>query len=512
MNKLMSRRALITAFILLVLACVIQSLGSFNNDVASLLYDTQLMLTKGAYVNDFFETNPPMIFYIYTPVILISKLIPLSLAVLFRIYLFAWIGISMICCFKLLKQIFVKDKDDIMLGGFFIVLFFILLFLPGNEFGQREHFLMIFMLPYLFSAVLAAQNKKIHWVFAVWIGLMAGMGFGLKPYFLLPVILIECYLIVIKRHLFAWIRVESIVCLSVLTLYLASVFIFYKTYIHIMLPLISHLYFMSTKEPWIHIFISPSVVFCVLVWIGFFVFFKQSKQRELIAILMLSLTGMIAAFLVPRAAWFYHVLPAMGLACLLAWLYGYNAISILFKDTVLSRVNICFLIASGLFIFSIPFYYCILTTEKAIKEKNSTHFNLLTAYINSLPCPRGIYCFSVNTTLDCFPLVYQTHSDFAGRFPFFWWLRGLLKLEMNTGNALSPVIARDKNYLIDKIAEDLNRYQARVIIVNKLFESEQLGDDFDFVAYFSQNVNFRAAWRPYHYLKTIDVYQIYIRS
>lgn len=514
MNYNMKPRALYlsAACFLLILAYIVQCLGSLNSDVASLLYDTKLILMGGTYVKDFFETNPPLILYLYAPVILIGKVTSFNLASIFRAYVIFLVLISVTCCVKLLEQIFVKRADYFIFKIVTFILFFILLFLPASEFGQREHFLMILMLPYLFSAVLAAQNKEIPRFFAVLIGVMAGLGFGLKPYFLLPVIFIELYFIFTRRYLLAWVRVESVTCLIVLIIYLSSIFIFQEDYIKIMLPLISHLYFVSIEESWSLIFFRPSVIFCCLAW-GYFFIFNKNNQRELATILMLALTGMIAAFIVPRSAWYYHVLPALSLACLLVWLYIYCAITTQFKGKLLSKIDVCILIAASLLMFTIPFVYYFFNTEKAIMEKNSNHFHLLTTYINSLPQPQKLYCFSANTTMDCFPLVYQTHSAFAGRFPLFWWLRGLVKMEIDLGkHPLPPLIAKDKRYLIDVIADDLNRYHPNIIIVNKLFTGQELGNDFDFISYFSGNVKFRAAWRHYHYLKTINVYQLYVRS
>ncbi|MCD6039170.1 MAG: hypothetical protein K0S27_570 [Gammaproteobacteria bacterium] len=496
-----------------LLAYFIQSLGLLNSDAASLLYDTKLLLAGGHYVKDFFETNPPLILYIYSPVILLEKLTLFNLASLFRIYVIFSAIISIACCATLLNWVCAKKEEHLIFEVFVYMLAFILLFLPANEFGQREHFLMIFMLPYLFSAVLAAKSKKIPFFFACLIGLMGGFGFGLKPYFLGSVILIELYFIFSKRQLFAWVRVESVACILVLIVYLASIFIFQPNYINTMLPLISHLYFVSIKESWPTIFYRPSVIFCFLVWAYYFFIFHKNSQSELVTILMLALTGMIIAFIVPRSAWYYHVLPAFGLACLLASFYICHALTVPLNEGMLSKIDVFVIIAASFFVFSIPLEYAFLNTEKAILEKNNSDFRLLTAYINSLPVFRSLYCFSSNTTRDCFPLIYQTHSEFASRFPLFWWLRGLIKIENNGGAKPLPLfLAQDKKYLIDAIADDLTQHHAKIVIINNLLTTWELGSNFNFISYFSTNKKFRTAWRSYHYLASIGIYTLYVRS
>ena len=64
--------------ILAVMGYVLQSIIPLNSDVASLLFDTKLFIHGGTYVKDFFETNPPMIFLIYSPVVIAANLTSLA--------------------------------------------------------------------------------------------------------------------------------------------------------------------------------------------------------------------------------------------------------------------------------------------------------------------------------------------------------------------------------------------------------------------------------------------------
>lgn len=500
-----------TAIFFLLLAYIIQSLGIVNGDAACILYNAKFVLAGGTYVKDFFETNPPLIFYLNIPVVLIAKFIPFNLFSVFRVYVLSLAAISIICSVKLLSKIFVQE-DGFKFKGFIFILFFILLYLPASEFGQREHFFLIFMLPYLFYTVLVAQDKKIPGLFSGFIGLMAALGIGLKPYFLFPIIFVELYLIFIKRDLLAWIRVESVTCIIVLSLYLASVFIFDPEYIKIILPLVSHVYLDGVKEPYRIIFSQPPVLFCFFIWGCFFIFYRN-KQRELTTILMLGLTGMMAAFLVPRVTWYYHIVPAFGISCLLAWLYCCYIIPEKIKRIIPAKIHDCIVSIMVIYVLIIPILFGYVYIYKAIFLKHFDDNHLLVAYINSLPSPHNIYCFSSNSTQNCFPLVQETHSQYAGRFPMIWWTCGVIRKEIElNGKPLPLIIERDKKYLIDAIANDLNQYKNTLIIINTLTEKRQLGDNFDPISYFSKNEEFRNAWKNYHYVKTIGIYQLYMRS
>jgi hypothetical protein len=500
------------AFLLAVAAYFIQKMGLLNSDVGSLLYDTKLFLAGGTYVKDFFETNPPLIFYLYSPVIFLVKLTSMDIHTVFLLYAIFLALISLACSACLLNKIFIEKSERIISYVLFYTLLLVLLFLPGCEFGQREHFLMLFAFPYFFSAVLAAQGKKINFYFASFIGVMAGLGFGLKPYFLIPLILIESYLIYRKCRLFGWIRVETIVCLSILIVYLSSVFIFQPNYIYIMLPLIAHLYFVSTQESWIQIFSRLSVIFCCISLGYYFLFYNKKQHTDFSIILILALIGMMLAFIIPRAAWYYHVIPAFGLACLLMSLYLSQWMLSSIKHDQCSKKDNFFLVMVILILFFPAIFYSYVNTKKVIVIKNDRDSISLVSYINGLQSPHSVYCFSANTTADCFPLVYVSHRQFAGRFPLFWWLRGLLKLENSAGHPLSSTIVKDKKYLIESIADDLNNYQADIIIINTWDQKLDLGQQVKLIAYFSKNRKFYQTWQHYHYLTMIGTYQLYQRN
>lgn len=105
-------------------------------------------------------------------------------------------------------------------------------------------------------------------------------------------------------------------------------------------------------------------------------------------------------------------------------------------------------------------------------------------------------------------MVDDTKSEFSGRFPFFWWLRGLIKMEENP---LSDSIEKDKQFLMTAMIDDLNHYQPTLVIINRHVEDCIFGKDFDYIVYFSRDEKFRKAWRHYRYAKTIGDYQVYKR-
>lgn len=476
-------------------AFFLQTLLFFSPDVGFLLLAANRMLAGGTYVGHFFETNPPMILYLYSPICLISHITPISIITIARIYIFLLATLSIYLSVFLIKKI-IRPQDKILIYAFFYTMMFILFFVPMFEFGQREHFLIILMLPYLFSSACALEEKRVSPLIACTAGLMAGLGFGLKPFFLLTPVLIELYLIVKKRRLSACLRIESVMILSVLCIYLYSVLHFHPDYIKIILPFVMRFYFIGARETMQILFLKPYVIFCLITLSSYIWFYRYDRYRQLSMVMLLALIGMIFAFLLPRSAWFYHVMPALGLACLLlALFFGQSIVSCVNKKSDTLVRDMFILSCAGILIFFPPLTYNYKMLQYGLLKNRPDSLNKLITYIDSQPGSHSIFCFASASSGSCFPLVYDTHSEYGTRFPFFWWYRGLMRLKEEH--------AKEKKYLFDAVADDLNRYKSRLVIINT--------DDSRFMPLFLENKQFQKAWKQYSYRAQIGSYQIYER-
>ncbi len=476
-----------------------------NADVASLLYDTELFLSGGTYVKDFFETNPPMIFILYMPIVFFHKLTSFDIRSLTYFYIFIITFISLIFCNGLLKNIL--SKEDVFLKNtMMFMLVFAFLIVPLGDFGQREHLLVMLCMPYLFAVVSRAKHISIPFLQACLIGLMAGLVFSLKPFFLIPVILVELYLMLLKKSIKSWVRPESLVMLAVMVLYIAYVFIYHPLYFNVLMPLISQFYFIGTEERWLVMFVKPRVIFCSVVAAYYLFYPHKNHFRELLQVLSLALIGFILAFIVPRSAWTYHVLPAYGVALVLTVIYVYSLWSEDIKQHTLTKKDIFFIVVVS---FAMPILIFTKEFFQMIQLYQFKDFNALQARAKTLPY-HSFYCFSSLTTGLCFPLVTMHKKEFAGRFPLFWWIRGLRKMEDKYGS-LPTDIMRDKTFLLDALAYDLNHYRPEIIITYKGDEKLFLPKGYDYPAYFSENENFKQAWLHYQWLENIGPFTLYRR-
>jgi len=254
-------------FCLFSLGIFIQSVLYCNSDVSWLLHATQKFINGGHYYKDFFETNPPMILYLSAPSVLLAKLFHVSLSFSFYACVFLMAIVSFFLCYSLLQKIFednYKFKPYLLL----VTLIFIFILLPVYTFGEREHLTLILIMPYLFLVTLRLKNKLINRYCLLLVGLLAGIGFAIKPHFLIPLMFVELYLMTKKKDLLSWVRPESLFILAILVSYFISIFIITPEYIDKIVPLASKLYF-ATIDVSLSEVLTQSFVFFYLLQLVF---------------------------------------------------------------------------------------------------------------------------------------------------------------------------------------------------------------------------------------------------
>jgi hypothetical protein len=299
-----------------LLGWIIQSHLLINHDVAWLLEASKRLLGGGNYSHDFFENNPPMILYLYLPPVLFSKFLSINLILTFRVYMLLLAGLSLYFCDLFCKKIF-HEQDNLIKNSFEITLAVIFLVTPLYEFGQREHILLMFTMPYFLAIVCQLQEYPIKKSQAAIVGVMAGFGFALKPYFLLPFIFIELYYMFCKKNLFSWQRTECLVVVGILALYPIVVFIFNRDYYTVIVPYAWHWCYLAARYPWKFILIQAPILFCAFIILFYLMQHNTNPYKKLGHVLIIALIGFLTSYIAQHLYYEYHLLPAYSVALLI---------------------------------------------------------------------------------------------------------------------------------------------------------------------------------------------------
>lgn len=299
-----------------IAAWLIQAQLCIHWDISKLLQATRLMLAGGTYSKDFFIPNPPMILFLYTPPVVLSKLMNIKVIVPFRLYIFLLNTLSFGLCCLLAQKIFSK-KDGFIAGTFLAVLASIFLIVPGYQFGQRDCLLLVLMMPYLLAIALQLQGRPIPTKLAGIIGLLAALGLAIKPYFLIIFIVIESYFLYSKRNILAWVRTEVEVIVLIFAIYGTLMFAFFPDFVFVVTPYILGMYHKSLSIPLSQLFFNPIAFFCWLSIPFFIVRYSKNPYKILCTVLLLALIGFLISYYAQRTLFIYHIIPPFSLTILL---------------------------------------------------------------------------------------------------------------------------------------------------------------------------------------------------
>jgi hypothetical protein len=468
------------------------------------------LLAGGTYTQNFFETNPPMILFLYIPPVIAAKLSGLSLAIALRVYIFLLALTSIYCCYRLAKKLF-STTDYFVLNSLLITLSIAFVVLPAYEFGQREQLMIILVMPYLFACPLRLNKLPISPLFAIFIGIFAGLGFAIKPFFLIPLCLIELMFILYNKSILGWVRVESLTILVVMLSYLLLVFTVTPDYITVVLPLLLHLYYPGFHTELSVLLFKDRFIFCLILPVVFyFLTYKQPNYRTLRLTLFVALLGFILAYLAENTLWYYHLLPTLTATLLLTCLLAALTFPLKSKFSLAHLANLSYWVALFWFPVTLIYQYNVF----ALTERHASPRHDLSIILRNLPQYKSFYFFT--TSGHAFPsIVDEANKIPVSRFPNYWWLPGLINLSHSTKNPSELKKLNDEqNYFLNTVNMDIKMHQPDLIIVDtREYNMELKQDNFSYIDYFSNHSSdFKLLWEQYMLLLKTYGFDIYVRK
>ncbi len=490
----------------------IQSLGFLNHDVSWLLHATKRFLAGGSYSQDFFEMNPPMVLYIHIPPVLLAHITKLSLISSVRIYVFLIAAFSIFLCARLLKKI-LKPDSHVLYFATLLTLVFGYVISPASNFGQREHVAIMLIMPYLLGAVLRLQQRPLR--NPVLIGLMAGVGFAIKPHLCVTLLLVEAYLFLKARRCASLFCQETIAIAFVFVSYVAAVLLFNRDYFSL-IPYIYQFFaiFFASHDVFIDLFFNLRVAFIIEAIVIYSVFHKNSAYRDLATILMLSMVGFFIFYIAEPLAMDYHTIPMFVVAMLLSVFLLTEYLLSCYRQSVSSSQNKIAeaIIVSGivLLLLWIPGRLVVDTTVRFISAgPKPTLPNPWVQYVKISANHRPFYAFSTNCRLT-YPLVDYAGVESASRYECLWPVMYIEKLSKLHTPEAAAALEKQRIFFTHTIVEDMKRNMPSLVLVTPAINWTVFdGVTFDYLAFFSQSKEFRDIWKNYRYVTRFGGILIY---
>ncbi|MCE2965574.1 MAG: hypothetical protein LW855_07260, partial [Alphaproteobacteria bacterium] len=433
-------------FVLWAVIGAVQQLGLTLNTAVAWLFELSKRVLAGAdtYAEAGFETNPPMMIYLGLLPAWLHSVLGLSAQWSLQLFITILSAGTLLLSARVLRG--VAALPDGAQNMFLIGLGYIVLVLPGSMMAQREHFILLFSLPYalvVFAFLEGAETPR--WLRCI-AGLFAGIALCIKPPFALVLLGLAGW-VVCRKQLKPWFfRLENVAVVLAVAAFAAWVITQERFFIETVYPLLSQVYTQGRSDGWFDTNLARGV-FMVMPMFGYFLAKQLSggKATPENNLLLLCVLLMLAFYLVAAVqplSFTYHAIPFFALTALL-----------LFISSV--RTRHLFLIAG----LSFHLYYFINSwnLDSFKKDNPYTQNQAFKTLFDTLPKGSTYYSLTLNPFTPM-PQPGTTQLENVNYLGGLW----------HRGMSLNPErYAAEFAYLDNVAAEDIIRTKPDYLVVDE---------------------------------------------
>lgn len=277
-----------------------------NDDATWLMSVARRMMEGGTlYSADLVEINPPLIIWMTWLAVRVADLTGAEAITAWRLLVSAAVVGSLWLSARALSAS--TDPDDADVGPLLLTsIAAVFACLPAYQFGQREHFIVLWLTPYLLATAASLAGDPAPAAVRRIAGVLLGLALALKPHYVVAVLLVEAAVVAHQRTPRALVRPVLVSGAAVCAAYLVAIAVFSPGFFGVAVPLALRYYHSYSElqfQP-IHLVYGVAVVFAVALT-------SQPRVAALrCRLLALAGAGAYVAYLVQDRGWPYHFLPA----------------------------------------------------------------------------------------------------------------------------------------------------------------------------------------------------------
>ncbi len=315
-----------------------------HHDCALLLQQGQLILDGWVPYVDFVEVNLPLIMYLNTIPVALSRALGLNVLPTFSVLALLLVILSASSIYKSLRQFDQKNGTRSAIFVFSTYLGFMLLGI-GNEFGQREHLFVSFCFPFILLRYLSWTGEEVSLLRAATIGVAAAVGVCLKPFFLIIALAPEIYWLLAFRRFKPFLATEFLFVVAAGMIYVAHFFF-------VPAEMINALLYVWAPEVALHYdayangivaviaktyFIVPAIAVGIAILVSRY--FGSEGRRLILGLAYATLTAAVV-YVAQLKGWKYHAIPIGVGAATLASLLGSFSLAFARESDTTARSSI----------------------------------------------------------------------------------------------------------------------------------------------------------------------------
>jgi hypothetical protein len=484
-------------------------------DTAWLLYAAEHMLDGARPYVDFIETNPPLILWLDAIPALMARTAGLQSGLVYNAMVLALVLASTAVCARVLRQLL---PTEIALRRYLILLIlFALVPLSRNDFGQREHLLLALALPYILLTAMRINGDTVGRASALGIGVAAGVGIALKPYFMLLWVCLELAVVLAERRKGLRFREESVAVVTVGVAYVLAVVHWTPEYIQVVRTMAGPYYSFLSNSLQTTALLGDGAQLPLLAVLAYVALRADAKgrRRGLWSVLAWATAALWLAAVLQHKGWRYHFYPALALSAILSGVMAVEWRCLPGNKVQRLYAAVCLAVVSGI---------VLVTTGASIRQildpKNPRYDADpdLSQLIPVVSKHAGSYVLMLSwSTASAFPLMTYSRVENASRFNHLWilgasyWkdLRRPEPLRYRARKEMAPL----EQQLNDAVVEDMIRTTPSMIIA--LRPGPDLPEwglrRLDFIGYFRRDPRFARLFERFTYDGQIGEYWLFRR-
>ncbi|HYC31628.1 MAG TPA: hypothetical protein VEB59_05020 [Gemmatimonadales bacterium] len=500
--------------VLVVLSVASQFTSRALPDTAWMLYAAGRMLDGARLYVDLVEVNPPLIVWLNLIPVGLARATGASPILVYRLLVLLLVLGSAWVCVRLMRAGWREAPAEHRRAMALLCLFVILL-LSREDYGEREHLLLALTLPYLLLAWLRAGSVRVSASGAAALGLAAGVGIALKPYFALLWIGVEAYLLVAAR-VRPLIRPESAAIAAVGFVYLASVPIVSPEYFQIVRTMAGPYYEFLSNSLWFTAFLGDGAAIAIVAALGWIALHRSARTRPLWDVLLVATLALYLSAVLQHKGWRYHFYPSIATGLLLLGLITIDARRPVQAGIARIYLSMAAAVTGGLIAWTA--LACLLQARDPLNPRYDADPDMAQlAPIVRAHAGNGRAMMLSYSMASTFPLMTYAGVESASRFNALWILGAVYRdrtraaepLSYRTGPEMGPL----ERYLNEAVVDDLERNRPDVVVALRAApDLPQWGlRRLDHLRYFSRDSSFARLFAEYGFVTEVGQYLVFRR-
>lgn len=487
-------------------------------DQSWLLYAAIQALDGARIGTDIVETNPPTIIWLSEIPAALSRLIDVSPQTAMKICIALLILLSLTWCASLLHRS-ARSASGTMALCLAIAIPYATTVYPWADIGQREHIMVLLLLPYLVTSAIRLDGVSP----AAWQGFAAGaaalIGLSMKPQHLLIVVGVEALLAYRNGPLRSLTRAEAAGVTLAGLVYGAALAIFAPEYVLKVVPLVYEAYSEYSVVP-LGALIEPrrtaKVVALIVLWAAMR---RRLRYRALSDVFAIAAVGATLGYLVQGKGWQYQFVPAGAFFILLLGMMIADALTqwnARLKPPP-SQTPLAVATGTASFLLLGALYYPI-QSAKAAAHSDEIRVAPQQAVTAALPAGVTIVVLGPNYG-TIFDFVLERRQKWGSRLMGYWTLEAIFDAEtMPDGKPKAQRLARLAEvvrWTRATMVDDLQRWKPSVVLVERCAEptiscgTSEAMRQIDVLQWLEKDPAFRVSWANYTWCRQVGYYDVW---